>query len=621
MPSANAAPATDFELPAALQPADIAAAPPADPAVRGRLLRQLFVLGRSTQVSAFLAAVFTEGIFYALTRSPGVLVWAALIHLAQGLRWVGIRTNERIYPAPAFDLGQPAGAWRYLAPLTAAACAWGAAAWLLLPVAAAGTTYNTILVVLVFGMLAGSIPAIAPSPAAIVLWLTPVTLGLASRFAWAGGVEGWVLCVSTILFGTAMARFGLTQHRLLAAGLRSQIERESMGEQLLLQSRDLQRLNRERSRFFASASHDLRQPIHALALFSRALQRDLQGHAALPLADRVVEATDAVSALLNAMLDISKIEAGAVQPVIATVAIDHVFLRLAQIHGERAEAAGLSLRFHTVSEVVATDGDLVFRILSNFTDNALKYCQRGGILISARPRGDQLRLAVWDTGRGIRPEHMPLLFDEFYQVDNANRDASQGLGIGLAIVKRLAPLLGARLGVRSVPGRGSVFWMDLPRGGPMLAAAPLSPPPRDAEAPIRPAAPARAPRVLLLDDERGVGEAMRVWLQPHCERIDVTQTLEAALSRVGQADEGFDVFIVDFRLAGATNGIEATRALRARAGRMVPAILVTGDTDPARVRSAYDSGLVVLFKPVQPDHLLDTLHAALNADRELTSRA
>jgi len=298
-----------------------------------------------------------------------------------------------------------------------------------------------------------------------------------------------------------------------------------------------------------------------------------------------------------------------VQAVLAPVAIDEVFLRLAQIHGERAEVQGLTLRFHPVSEVIATDADLVFRVLSNFVDNALKYTERGGVLVSARTRGDWLRLAVWDTGRGIRAEHLPLLFDEFYQVDNAHRDMSNGLGIGLAIVKRLARLLQARIGLRSAHGRGSVFWLDLPRRAAAVLPAER---PRSGEPPADDAAGPAAqqrPRVLVLDDERGVGEAMRIWLAPHCERIDVAQTLEQAEALLAQAAGGIDALIVDFRLSGSRNGIEAAAQLRAQAGWKVPAILVTGDTDPARVRAAFDSGLVVLFKPVQPDHLLQTLRS------------
>ena len=211
---------------------------------------------------------------------------------------------------------------------------------------------------------------------------------------------------------------------------------------------------------------------------------------------------------------------------------------------------------------------------------------------------------MWDTGAGIAPGHLPHVFDEFYQVGNPQRDVAHGLGIGLAIVRRLAQLLDGEVGVRSRVDRGSVFWLDLPLDKPLPPRpAAASPPPAPA---LLPAA-VRPLRVLLLDDEAAVGEAIRLWLAPHCARIEITQTLAAASALVQAEPGGFDAFIVDFRLAGAEDGIAATAALRAAACRAVPTVLVTGDTDPARVRAAYASGLAVMFKPVQPEALLQLL--------------
>lgn len=358
--------------------------------------------------------------------------------------------------------------------------------------------------------------------------------------------------------------------------------------------------------------------MHALALLSRALERDLAGHALQPVASRVVQATDAASGLLNAMLDISRIDAGTVQPRLRRVAVDQIFLALAQQFEPRASAAGLALHFHVRPLMLVTDADLVLRMLSNFVDNAIKHSPAGrAILVSARPRAGRLRLAVWDRGRGIAAEHLDSIFDEFYQVDNPQRDVAQGLGIGLAIVKRLGQLLGARVGVRSEPGRGSVFWLDLPLDAPPSAAAPDATEP-GADAPAAAVPDLRALRVLLLDDEPAVGEAIRLWLAPHCARITITQSLAAARAQVQQQADGFDAFIVDFRLADAQDGIAATAELRGLAGRRVPTILVTGDTDPARVRAAFASGLAVMFKPVQPDALLQTLHALVGSEAAST---
>ncbi|WP_164546730.1 MULTISPECIES: HAMP domain-containing sensor histidine kinase [unclassified Variovorax] len=585
--------------------------------VRERLLRRMFVMGPPTVLTALAAAIAMAGVFFWMTRGLGALAWGIVICTLLGLRLVFMRWNARLYPEPEFTLRQPDGAWRFMLPLGAYMSMWALAPWALMPPGAESPTRILILLLGMFAVLMGSVPVIATWRAMVPVVTIPLTLGVVTRFAWMGGTDGWFTCVVGLLFGGSMARYALSQHQLIRRSLSDQIDKELLSEQLLRQSFELQRLNRERSRFFASASHDLRQPVHALALFSRSLERDLADHPLAPVAGRVVQATDAVSGLLNAMLDISKIDAGTVVPQPVEIAVDPLFLRLAQLFEPRAQEAGLSLRFHTAPEWLQTDADLLLRVLTNFVDNALKYTRRGGILVSARPRGDRLRLAVWDTGLGIAPEHLPHVFDEFYQVDNPQRDVARGLGIGLAIVKRLVDLLGGEIGVRSRRGHGSVFWVDLPCRPPASPAVVLAPTATPASAGVETIElPLVPPRVLLLDDEQPVGEAVRMWLAPYCERIEITSRLADASAKVRATPEGFDAFIIDFRLADPQDGIEATAELRRLAGRRVPTILVTGDTDPERVRAAYASGLVVMFKPVQPEVLLRTLHQIIRAQPE-----
>lgn len=583
--------------------------------VRERLLRRMFVMGPPTVLTALAAAIAMAGVFFWMTRGLGALTWGIATCALLSLRLVFMRWNARLYPEPEFTLRQPDGAWRFMLPLGTYMAMWTLAPWALMPPGTESPTRILILLLGMFAVLMGSVPVIATWRAMVPVVTIPLTLGVVTRFAWMGGTDGWFACVVGLLFGGSMARYALSQHQLIRRSLSDQIDKELLSEQLMRQSFELQRLNRERSRFFASASHDLRQPVHALALFSRSLERDLADHPLAPVAGRVVQATDAVSGLLNAMLDISKIDAGTVVPQPMEIAVDPLFLRLAQLFEPRAQQAGLSLRFHTAPEWLQTDPDLLLRVLTNFVDNALKYTRSGGILVSARPRGDRLRLAVWDTGLGIAPEHLPHVFDEFYQVDNPQRDVARGLGIGLAIVKRLVDLLSGEIGVRSRQDRGSVFWVDLPRRPPAapvaLAAPAAAPDTASADATELPLVP---PRVLLLDDEQPVGEAVRMWLAPYCERIEITSRVADACAQVRATPDGFDAFIIDFRLADPQDGIQATAELRQLAGRRVPTILVTGDTDPERVRAAYASGLVVMFKPVQPEVLLRTLHQIIRSE-------
>lgn len=578
---------------------------PLEEALRQRLLRQTFVLGRATVPTAFVAAVLTWSIFLFLNGpSSGVLLWAGVIHAVQLVRWAFMRRNERNYPESRHAEGQPDGLEYYIGPLILASFVWGLAPWFLLP-AGGDALQSSIMVVILFGMLAGSIPTLSPCRVGVVAWLLPLAMLATLYFLTQGGQQGLLLAAFLLLFCAVMGKFAFVQHRLLSSGLRAQIENAILSERLLAQSRDLERLNRERSRFFASASHDLRQPVHALALYAQVLQRDLADHPSLPVVNRVNQATESVGSLLNLMLDISKIDAGAVKPVFRSLPLETLFERLLHIYESRAEAAGLDLRICLFPGEIVTDGDLLLRILSNFVDNALKFSRSGGVLISAQRRGDAIRFAVWDTGCGIALQHQAQVFEEFFQVDNPQRDASRGFGIGLSIVKRLADLLGAKLGMRSVPGRGSVFWITLPVAQSVSTVANESPvaPAIDVAMPTQPL------HLLLLDDDRQICEAMRAWLQPLVGSIHVASSVAEAREIARREAVRLDALVVDFRLAERIDGIEAARQLCAVVGRLLPTILVTGDTDPKRVRAAYDSGLEVLFKPVAPRHLLQRIQA------------
>lgn len=592
--------------------ADLAEGALLDRELEDRLRRRLFVLGHAAVRQGLMAVAVFAAVFSALTGPRlAIFLWVALVCGVLMVRLYFLEQNLRVYPAPQYAERQPAGNWRYFVPYTATSVVWGLGPWFLMPLGPIPTEWLAVQAVFVSGLMTGVVPVVAPSRKAAYMWLVPLALGMATRAAVQGGAVGWTLCTYILLYAIVAWRFARQQGELLRAGLRSQIEKEELSRQLMAQSHDLERLNAERSRFFASASHDLRQPVHALALFSEALRREVQGTPAQRLADQVVEATRSVSGLLNGLLDISKIDAGAVQPVFAPVAVDQIFLRLSQLYEERAAAAGLQLRFHPIPCEIVSDGDLLLRVLFNFVDNAFKYCERGGVLVSARPRGGRIRLAVWDTGRGIGAAHLSRVFDEFYQVDNLHRDSVRGLGIGLAIVRRLAVLLEGEVGLHSAPGRGSVFWIELPlRPSTAAQASALA---NVAGAPVPSlesagaAMPERPLHVLLLDDEAAVCDAMRIWLAPYCAAIHTAQTVDEASVVVAREGARLDAMLVDFRLAGELDGIGATHRLRAQAGRMLPVILITGDTDPVLVRAAYDSGLVVMFKPVQPEQLAKRL--------------
>lgn len=606
-----------------------AGAPTASPAQAERverwMRRRLLSFARTSFVPHGLSALLVTTLYWWLTHRVAVLLWFGLAATALVARLLVAQANERRYPRLDHPEGPPTGELAYIGPLLALSAVWGLAPFLVLPPGALNVELAALLGVSQCAMLMGSVPAVALWRPAIGAWLVPLTTGMALYGALHGGAAGWFLCLGIVLFSAWIARLALAQRRMIGHSVAMQFRMEALSEQLAAQKGDLERLNEERTRFFASASHDLRQPVHALALLSDAMRRELAGHPARPMAEQVAVATASVGHLLDAMLDISRIDAGTVQPRLTPVALVDVFAQLSQVQGPRVEAAGLSLRVQASGHTLDTDPTLLLRMLSNLVDNAIKHAPRalGGrrILVTARRRGAGLRIAVRDEGPGVAAEHLPRLHEEFYQVGNSERDAARGLGIGLAIVRRLAALLGGRTGVHSVPGRGSAFWIDLPLSAtqepvsgfgdsalaPVIVEASV---PMDLEPGHSHTLHARQPNVLLLDDEQAVGDAMRLWLRPYCSAVHATRTLSEAQAVVAREGAALDVMLVDFRLAGAVNGIEAVQRLRRAAGREMPAILITGDTEPVRVRAAYESGLAVVFKPVQPQLLAQMLQAA-----------
>jgi two-component system, sensor histidine kinase len=351
--------------------------------------------------------------------------------------------------------------------------------------------------------------------------------------------------------------------------------------------------NIAKSRFLAAASHDLRQPLHALGLFVAALNERVRNAEARLLVRNINRSVEALEGLFNALLDISKLDAGVVQPVIRHVSLDALLLRLGTEYLPQARAKGLLFEYRRSGLVVQTDSLLLETILRNLISNAIRYTETGSVFIICEGHNETATLAVVDTGPGIAPEHQTEIFREFYQLHNPERDRTKGLGLGLAIVDRLAKLLNHPLELRSVPGRGSTFRLSLPVGeaGAIQIDEPVS------ENLGRHAVPLN---VLLIDDEATVCEAMAILLDGWSYGVTTAGSLEEALALLRNPP---DVIIADYRLREERTGAEAIRALQQHFRRDIPALIVTGDTDPERIAQAKQSGFAFLHKPVSPAKL------------------
>lgn len=368
-----------------------------------------------------------------------------------------------------------------------------------------------------------------------------------------------------------------------------------------------------RSRFLAAASHDLRQPMHALILLVEALRETLRlsGGEPMRLTEHIDASAHAMEMLLNSLLDISRLDAGAIVARPECCAVGRIFQRLAQQYEPLASEKGIRLSVHYSTATLFTDPVLLERILSNLLTNAIRYTDRGRIILGLRRvQKDWAWIEVRDSGRGIPEAFREKVFEEYFQLENPERDRDKGLGLGLAIVQRLGRLLGSPVEVHSVLGRGSCFRIrmvrcELPMGREVVL-------PEDIVVSWR----GPTPLVAFIDDDETILEAMAAvfdqWGIDIAVGVDANQ-VKQDLQALGRNP---DAIITDYRLRGGRNGIEAIMDLRAAFGPEIPAVLITGDTAPTTIQAISNSGLPVLYKPLQPANLRAYINHMLSSHKE-----
>jgi len=366
------------------------------------------------------------------------------------------------------------------------------------------------------------------------------------------------------------------------------------------------RANLGKSRFLATASHDLRQPLQTLSLLNGMLRRAISEPVAAEAVAQQEQAIAAMSRLLNALLDISKLESGAVKPDPTDFAVDELFAELRLEFAGLAASKGLGLSIEPCGASAFSDRTLVEQILKNLMSNAIKYTRAGAVSVHCRPQGaESLRLEVKDTGIGIAADQLRLIYDEFYQIGVPANSSREGYGLGLSIVRRLVSLLDATLEVRSEVGKGSVFALILPGGHGARVHSSVAAP---SAASARPA----LTHVLLVEDDAAVRNATRLLLRSEGYTVQSAESLADAL-QVAQAMPQLDLVLTDYHLGQGASGLEVVSALRARLGRSLKAVLITGDTSAAIRELRADAQLRVASKPIQAEELLAMLRDLLRA--------
>lgn len=478
---------------------------------------------------------------------------------------------------------------------------WGALPWAAID---ASNSNVTMLIIAVAAAAAGSaVPLLSPILPVFFAFASLELVVLVSRLLLLNDPFYATLALGSMVYVAYLFTQAINSNQTIKDAINLRFENAQLVEKLRVETeiaeaakREAESANTAKSKFLAAASHDLRQPVHAQGLFLETLARtDLTPHQR-ELVGNARAASEASSELLNALLDFSRIEAGVVEPYLQNFRLQPLLNKIENELAPQADAKNIVYRSRETPLSVRSDQVLLESILRNLVSNAIRYTERGGVLVGCRQHHDEAILEVWDTGLGIPTEYQREIFREFYQLGNPERDRSKGLGLGLAISEGLARTLGHRISLASVPGRGSVFRIHLPiEENPSGIIQPhLQSKTRVLNA-----------RILVIEDEVAVRNGMKHLLHDWGCICDTADSIEEALMLARQHRP--DVVISDYRLRNQRTGIEAISSLRGSSGVPLPALMITGDTAPERLREAQASGIPLLHKPVAPARLYKAL--------------
>jgi len=561
--------------------------------IRAEHARALFEHTPAAVFSHLCFALVVVSVLWQRASRELLLAWLAALVIACIIRFVATRVLRRRPPH--------ASRWRLwlaigTALLTLFGALWGAAAILFLDL---DDALNVVVIVsIIAGLSSAGAATTASSPTSFYGFFLTSYVPMMGVFLAQGSEIGVALAVLAL---AAMVTVPMVHHRLnrqLEETLRLGFENEALRE-------EADDANAAKTRFIAAASHDLRQPIHALELTLGVLTERVQDPAARSIIERIEGSVTAVDSMLGSLLDISKLDAGVMVPKPEPIAVDSLFHALETEFQSAAAAGGNALYSRSTGGLMLSDPAMLCRILRNLLSNALCYTTGGRVLLAARRRSRHMRLEVRDSGVGIPGDRLDDVFKEFQQIGSHQHDRKQGLGLGLAIVKRLAGLLGHPIGVRSAPGAGSCFWIDVP-----MANAATVPSAAAEDTAGMSGGQLRGARVLVLDDDLVILRSMQELLESW--GCDVSTATSIARAEAGIRSHAPELLIVDYRLADEETGLGALARLRALAERRLPALVITADTAPERLREARDSGYPLLHKPVQPARLRSAMQYLLH---------
>lgn len=475
--------------------------------------------------------------------------------------------------------------------------------------------HRALMLVLISGLTAGVIQSLSAHLPALFLFTLPLVLGFVLGTQFHNGPYFYAALSLLMIWLTVNLNIARLMNRTLVESLQNHHGASALAADLQVQRDSAVKLSRMRSNFLAAASHDLRQPVHALSLLVGALKQSPSVEHSRELLGHVGSAVDAMSAMFNSLLDISKLDAGLLQPHWQWVDLQPLLARLALDQGLAASAKGLSFHCDTPVNVgmrVRTDPILLERVLRNLLTNAIRYTVSGSVRLTGRVRHGRVEISIADTGVGIARHRRAEAFEDFTQLHEPEGHAEQGLGLGLAIVQRLSGLLELKLRLRSRPGFGTIFTLHLPLVERRVATNPVAGSPSIQTQDRRvPSGLNTGDVVIVLDASAEIQRAMGALLSAWGYRVFAAASVRELLPQVMHLQAAPRLLLSDLRLRDGDDGIAAIAELRDAFNSDLPALLVTGETAPERLRLALASQLPLLQKPVTQQQLLEAIQQAV----------
>lgn len=574
--------------------------------IRMEQIRAIYLHAPVASMTSLIAGACLLSVMHGSVSTAVLLSWTLAMLVHQGLRAYYhrryVRINLEFQNAPHWSR-------LYVFSSTLSGALWGSAGVLFY--VPGSLPQQAYLCMMLFAVAAVSIQSLSIYPPAlypvIALTLPPFMLR-----AFVGGSPSEIaLAIPMAIALFASWAFGRSNYLTGYESIRRRFENMDLINELQHQraiaecaQSQAEAANRSKTRFFAAASHDLRQPLHAMGLFAAMLANSVHDAEASNIVKNINASVDALEALFNELLDISKIDAGVIHAQPVDFSLNRILDRLRAEFETEAAAKELRLRLMPCEQTVCGDPMLVERILRNLLANALRYTARGGIVVGCRKRGDKVRIEVWDTGIGISSDQHERIFEEFYQIGNPGHGSRKGLGLGLPIVRRLAHLLDTEIQLSSIPGKGSVFRFDLMRRQ-------ISSRQKDPQSVEAQNAELQGQLIIVIDDECAIVEGMQMLLSSWGAQVLTSTTGTDLVERVHQAGRLPDLIIADYRLAEGKTGIEVVAQLHRELDPEIPAILVTGSTTVDHINEANMHGLHLLLKPAPPAKLRALIHFKL----------